>query len=310
MHTLPLLFAVLASSTLAPAPSAAVPAAHHGTFKPSRFSVVVEGTGDDVILIPGLSSTREVWSATAARLGRHHRVHLIQVKGFGEPAGPNASGPVLQPFVDDLAAYIRANHLHRPAVIGHSMGGLAALMLGAQAPKLPGKLMIVDSFPFIGPVFGAPDIATVTPRAEQLRSALLANAAKVTPDFAAADCHGSATAPEKVVGNMTNSVLGQCVLKHGALASDLRVVAQAMYDDMTTDMRPRLKDISAPVTMLYPQDDRLVGKAEAEELYKASYAGASDISFVRVPGSYHFVMLDQPELFAVAVDQFLGRTSN
>ena len=277
-------------------------------FQPTRFSVVVEGHGPDVILVPGLSSTRDVWAATAAHLKATHRVHLVQLKGFGEEAGPNATGPVLQPFVDELGAYIAANHLKRPAIVGHSMGGLAALMLAADKPALPGRLMIVDSFPFIGPVFGADSVAAITPRAEQLKAMVVAQAATVTPDFATpANCPATLPAPEKPAGNMTNSALGACMLKHGAMASDLRVVGQAMYDDMVTDLRPRLKDIAAPVTMLYPQDDRLVKQAEADALYAGAYAGTPRLTLKRIPGSYHFIMLDQPALFEQELDAFLAR---
>ena len=43
----------------APAATEAAP------FVPSRFSVQVQGTGPDVILIPGLTAGRDVWQATA-----------------------------------------------------------------------------------------------------------------------------------------------------------------------------------------------------------------------------------------------------
>lgn len=286
-------------------PSLAAPAPHAAA-APTRFSVVVEGRGPDVILIPGLSSTRDVWTATAERLKVNHRVHLVQLKGFGEPAGANASGPVLQPFVDDLAAYIRAAHLTKPAIVGHSMGGLAALMLGAQHPELPGRLMIVDSFAFIGPVFGAPDVATITPRATQMRAMLAGNADKMTPNFTtAADCPATLPVPATPAGNMSNSGVGACMMKHGAMASDLRVVAQAMYDDMITDVRPQLGRIAAPVTLLYPQDDRLGSDAEIRPIYEASYQGTKQLKLVRIPGSYHFIMQDQPTLFGAALDAFL-----
>ena len=286
-----------------PTPTAA--AAPTG-YQPTRFSVVVEGDGPDIIFIPGLSSTREVWSASAERLKKTHRVHLVQVRGFGEPAGPNATGPVLQPLVDDLAAYVRANRLTRPAIVGHSMGGLVTLMIGTQHPALPGKLMVVDAFPFIGPVFGAPDIATVIPRARQMRTMILAQADKVTPDFATrADCPATLPAPASIVGNMSNSGQGACVMRHGALASDLRVVGQAMYDDMVTDVRPDLARIVAPLTMLYPQDDRLMTPADASAEYARAYVGANTATLVRIPGSYHFIMQDQPVAFAAALDAFL-----
>ncbi|HEY8592143.1 MAG TPA: alpha/beta hydrolase [Sphingomicrobium sp.] len=308
MRLCALMLCALAASTLdwsAPA-HAAAKAAAASQFAPSRFSVVVEGKGPHVIFIPGLSSTRDVWAASVQALKSKYRLHLVQLKGFGEEAGPNASGPVLKPFVEELAAYIEANKLKSPAIVGHSMGGLAALMLAAEHPRAAGKLMIVDAFPFIGPVFGAPDVATITPRAEQMRSMVLAQAAKVTPAFGKpADCPATLPAPARIVGNMTNSAVGACIMKHGATASDMRVVAQAMYDDMLTDMRPRLKDIAVPVTMLYPQDDRLVTKEEADKLYAESYAGTPKLKLVRIPGSYHFIMQDQPALFEEQLKAFL-----
>ena len=296
---------LLAAAALPATGGLAAPAAPVAATAPARFSVTVVGEGPDVVFIPGLSSTRDVWTASVDQIARSHRVHLVQLKGFGEPAGPNASGPVLKPFVDELAAYVRGLP-GKPAIVGHSMGGLAALMLAADHPGSVGKLLIVDSFPFIGPVFGAADVAAITPRAEQMRTMILGQADKVTPDFKTrADCPETLPKPDKPVGNMTNSAAGACLMKHGALASDLRVVAQAMYDDMVTDMRPRLKDIAVPVTVLYPQDDRLLPVAQADKMYAESYSGTPKLTLVRVPGSYHFIMQDQPERFRAELDKFL-----
>lgn len=298
------LFALLLAAAALPA-TAATAAPASTTAAPTRFSVTVTGSGPDVIFIPGLSSTRDVWAASVKDLGASHRVHLVQLKGFGEPAGPNASGSVLEPFVDELAAYVRSLP-GKPAIVGHSMGGLAALMLAADHPKAVGKLMIVDAFPFIGPVFGASDVAAITPRAEQMRAMVLGQAGKITPDFTLRpDCPQTLPAPAAPIGNMANSGAGACMIKHGAMTSDLRVVAQAMYDDMVTDMRPRLKDIAVPVTVLYPQDDRLLPAAQADKAYADSYAGTPRLTLVRVTGSYHFIMQDQPARFRAELERFL-----
>ena len=132
--------------------------------------MVTVGTGPDVILVPGLSSPRAVWTATAERLKATHRVHLVQLKGFGEPAGANASGPVLQPFVDELAAYISDNRLDRPAVIGHSMGGLAIMMVEIDHPGVTGKLMVVDALlPFTALVRSAASVDSLRPQDEGFR---------------------------------------------------------------------------------------------------------------------------------------------
>ena len=55
--------------------------------------------------------------------------------------------------VADLHALIAKEKIAGAAVVGHSMGGLAALMLAEAHPGDAGKLMIVDSLPFIGTLF-------------------------------------------------------------------------------------------------------------------------------------------------------------
>jgi pimeloyl-ACP methyl ester carboxylesterase len=186
------------------------------------------------------------------------------------------------------------------------MGGLAALMLAADHPGLAGRVMVVDAMPFIGTIFGADSVEALRPRAERMRAMLLTQAAKVNPDFSlTADCPDTLPAPAVPAGNMTNSGPGACLARHGARVSDLRVVAQAMYDDMVTDVTPRLSAIKVPVTMLYPQDERLLTAPAAAKLYGEAYATLPGVRLVRIPGSYHFIMQDQPRAFADALDSFL-----
>ena len=123
-----------------------------------RITVTVRGQGPDVVLIPGLASSSAVWKATATRFEGRCRLHIVQVAGFaGSLPRANAQGPVLQPTVDAIDAYITTNKLKKPKVIGHSLGGLMGIMLAVQHPEDVGGLMIVDSLPFFGVLFGAQD---------------------------------------------------------------------------------------------------------------------------------------------------------
>ena len=117
---------------------AQTPAVAAAPFVSDRLSVQVVGQGPDVILIPGLASSREVWRATADRLKATHRVHLVQLAGFAGEAWTHGDGAFVQPEVEELARYIREAGLNRPAVIGHSMGGLSGLLLAQQQPGLVG----------------------------------------------------------------------------------------------------------------------------------------------------------------------------
>jgi pimeloyl-ACP methyl ester carboxylesterase len=283
----------LAALALAPA-AVALPAASHAAEAPARFSVTVEGSGADVIMIPGLMSPRSVWDDAVASLGGRYRVHLIQIGGFaGEPAGANAEGPLLEPIADALAAYIEDNRIERPAVVGHSMGGLLGLMLAERHPELVGKLLIVDSLPFYSMLMSPTATpASVEPQAAAFRDGL---AGMSDEAFAAqqAASYRSLVATEAA----------RPALIDQSAKSDRKVAARAVYEVMTTDMRPKLAGIATPITVLYATNayatDALVGPLFG------SFEAAAHARVMPIADSYHFIMIDQPEAFAAALKAFL-----
>jgi pimeloyl-ACP methyl ester carboxylesterase len=272
------------------------------TAAPTRFSIVIQGVapdnGTDVILIPGLSSSRDVYAAEAKLLTANYRVHLIQIAGFaGDPAGPNATGPILAPVVEQLHQYIVINKLQQPAIIGHSLGGLLGLMLADAHPEDVGKLLIVDSLPFSALAF-APEatVDVVTPQAADMRNQMIAASSDV---FAA-------------MANQTASYLvlnpdARKLVAASSIASDRTVMANAMYEDLVTDVRPRLATIKTPTTLLYPFDAAAVGpdSTKIDTVYTNAYATMPNIHLVRIDDSRHFIMYDQPVAFDKAVQAFL-----
>ncbi|MGD0629454.1 MAG: alpha/beta hydrolase [Terracidiphilus sp.] len=267
----------------------------------ARFSVIVEGASagkaPDVILLPGLASSREVFAAEARLLAPSYRLHRIQIAGFaGEPAGPNANGPMLGPVVEELHRYIVENHIEHAAVIAHSMGGLMGLMLADAHPEDVGKLLIVDALPFYGVVI-SPDatVDSLRPQAKAMHDGLLAMG----------DEQFAATA-KMMAGYMVISPTGQKIVTAGSIASDRRVYANALAEDMGTDMRPRIASIKTPVTVLYPYSATQGDQAKVDTLYKSAYAPMPNVNLQRIDDSMHFIMLDQPEAFHRAVMSFLG----
>lgn len=262
----------------------------------NRITVTVRGQGPDVILIPGLACSSAVWDATAKHLGGHYRLHVVQVAGFaGSPARANAEGPIIQPTVEALDAYIKTNQLKSPKVIGHSLGGLMGMMLAVQHSNDVGKLMVVDSLPFFSALFGAKNAETAKPQAAAMRDTIL----NETQD-------AYAQGERDFLPALVKSSEGRKLAIQWAIASDKSVVARAMYEDTTTDLRPKLREIKIPVTILYPCDPSTGMPQDAvDNLYEENFAAMPNKTMARIDGSYHFIMLDQPELFAVQVDAFL-----
>ncbi len=261
-----------------------------------RITVTVRGAGPDVVLIPGLGCSNAVWDATATRLEGRCRLHIVQVAGFaGAPPRANAQGPVIQPTVDALDAYIKTNKLKAPKVIGHSLGGLMGMMLAVQHPEDAGKLMIVDSLPFFPVLFGTTDAASAVPQAAEMRDSILNETQEAY-----------AQGEGEFLRVLVKSPEGLKAATKWAVASDKSVVARAMYEDMTTDLRAKLKEITAPVTMLYPWDSSTgLPKEAVDGLYRENFASLTNKTLVRIDNSYHFIMLDQPEAFGAQVDAFL-----
>jgi pimeloyl-ACP methyl ester carboxylesterase len=78
-----------------------------------------------------------------------------------------------------------------------------------------------------------------------------------------------------------------------------------MYEDLTTDMRPELAQIRAPVTVVYAWNQTFPRKEPAALFFGRQYTGLPAIKVLEVGESAHFVMLDQPAAFQAAVTEFL-----
>jgi len=284
-----LILAACAASTLNwTAPAQAAPAA--GEQRLSRITIRSVGEGGaPVIFIPGLASPASVFDAAAAKIQKGNRMIFVQVNGFAGSA-PSAAplDNLILGAVDELAAWMASNHLAKAAVVGHSMGGLMALMLAKRHPEASSRLLIVDALPFYGMLFGpqaTPE--AIRPMVEQMRAGLV-----------------SGKAPVQVPPHMTNNDANRAKILEWLKSSDLETVGEALVEDATTDVRPDLPSIAIPVTVLYavatPES-----KAMADAIYATAYKGLPNYKLNPIAGSEHFIMLDQPAEFDNALKYFL-----
>lgn len=267
-------------------------------FTSDRISVITQGSGPDLILIPGLVSHRSVWDSVAVMLDDRYRLHLVQLNGFaGLPAAGNAEGPVSAPAAEEIARYISETKLAKPAVIGHSMGGTIGLMLAARHPDLVGRLMVVDMPPFMGEMFGPPGTTSDSVRriADSLRAGMLA----ATRD-------SFVTTLGQMIATMTRKEGLRPGLVESVRGSDQRTAANAMHELIVTDLRPELPRITAPVVVLYVMPPNVpLTPAQFDALMQRSYAGVPSVRLVKVEDSFHFIQFDQPARVVAEVDALM-----
>lgn len=267
-------------------------------FRSPRITVTARGTGPDVVLIPGLASTAEVWGGLATQLESRRRLHLVSVRGFGDLAAQaNADGSVMPGVANEVRRYMAEQGLDRPAIIGHSMGGQVGIRVAADAGARVGRVMTVDSSPFFA--------ALISPGATAGEVEPIAQLAYQAIQFLGDDAlrtRGRSMGLE--LGGATDAVFGSM----GWQGGDRHVLAQALYEVMTVDLRRRLPDITAPVTVVYGwSSDQNSPRARADSLFRGAYARLRrPATFERIEGAEHMVMIDQPTRFMAAVDRFLA----
>ncbi len=207
---------------------------------PTSFRVQVTGQGRPMILIPGLMSSGDTWTSTVARYQGRFRCHVLTLAGF---AGvPPITQPLLATVRTELVAYIRAQRLGRPVIVGHSLGGTLALALAADHPDLAGSLVIVDSLPFLA---GAQLRAKTLDDARAGIAAMRAYMANQTPEqFQAYIQAGTATE------YMVTGASDHDRIKAWGLGSDQRTAADALADLMSIDVRQDAAKIASPTLVL------------------------------------------------------------
>jgi pimeloyl-ACP methyl ester carboxylesterase len=198
---------------------------------------------------------------------------------------------------EEIARYIAAAKLAKPAVIGHSMGGSIGLMLAARHPNAISKLMVVDMPPFLGAMFGPP--GTTSESIKQVADAVVA-------PMMITDSAARRQQVEAVVTSMINTVAMRPIAIEDMLRSDQDITARAFRELIVTDLSPELSKITVPTTVVYvtPKGGPLTD-AQIDAFYKAAYAPLSGAVVKRIPDSAHFIMWDQPARFQSEVSAFL-----
>lgn len=268
---------------------------------PERFrdlSVEVVGEGRPVLMIPGLNSGADTWRETCEALQAERiQCHLVQLPGFaGLPA--TEDDEFLPAMRDRLLAYIDAKGL-KPAVVGHSLGGVLALQMAIEEPDALGPLVIVDSLPYMAAVTNpaaTPD--SVRPMAEAMRTQMRSS-----------DDATYAKNAEAAVRNMTHDAQRTELLKTWGRQSDRAVTSQAMYDMMVTDLRPQLGAVKSPTLVLgawaayKPYGATMESTAN---IFRSQFAKLDGVRVEMSEGGYHFLMWDDPQWLRSNIRDFLA----
>jgi len=112
---------------------------------PVELAVSDTGSGEPVVVLHGLFGSKRNWATIASRLAGGRRVLTADLRNHGEsPWDQRHDYPAL---AADIARLIETHVGGPAAVLGHSMGGKAAMLVALERPELVSRLVVVDIAP-------------------------------------------------------------------------------------------------------------------------------------------------------------------
>jgi pimeloyl-ACP methyl ester carboxylesterase len=262
------------------------------------FQAKVTGHGRPMILIPGLNCPGDVWDGTVAHYKENYELHVLSLAGF---AGvPRVPGPFLATMRDGIAQYIREQKLDHPIVVGHSLGGYLALDLAAHYPDLPGRLIIVDSYPMLAGV-ADPDMTTDKARqtGAQMRT-MLERQSQDTYDRVTKS--GIQTRAMVTKDSDLERVIGW------SLKSDRSASIDALCELYSADLRDDVAKIKTPTLVMGAwigyKEYGVTHEAVDANLH-AQYSKLSGAQIAITDTARHFIMWDDPSWMFAQMDGFL-----
>jgi pimeloyl-ACP methyl ester carboxylesterase len=120
---------------------------HEGNVQANGISIHYHRTGSNnkssILLLHGVTDSGLCWSRVAHDLEDSYDVIMTDARGHGH-SDASATAFSLALLAEDAAAVIRALHLEKPFVFGHSMGAITAATLSAAYPDLVRAVVLED----------------------------------------------------------------------------------------------------------------------------------------------------------------------
>lgn len=263
-----------------------------------RAEIIHSGKKDAqaIVFLPGLASHGSVWQPWVDKYVETHSVYVLTASGFAGVASYQSDAAFLLSAVQEVIGALKKDRVKKATIVGHSIGGLMALMIANEAPDITERLLVVDSLPYLGGLF----MPSLSPDAVEKQATLIAHQMASMPR--------SAFDEQQKYGLRIQSKTAAFLpkLERWSKASDQQTIAKAFKEALSTDYRPNLSTIKAPVAVLVAHSaEAPLSREQIFSLYQSQYENLANKKIQVIDDSYHFIMIDQPADFSVALTSIL-----
>lgn len=246
------------------------------------------GNKPELVLLHGFSDDGLCWSPIAEAISSDYDVIMLDARGHGRSEAP-PSGYSHDAHAADVAGVITGLNLHKPRLMGHSMGAITALTLASLYPDLPSRIVLEDPPPFWAP----PAQTSEQVERRKMMGNWIIDLKRKTRDEMIEDCRKlSPTWPEAERGPWADS----------KIRLSLHVLNG--FGEAGVDLQTVVRNIVCP-SLLIRSDVSLGGitsEQNAEDLKRI----VPHLQVAHIAGAGHNIRRDQPERFLKIVREFLS----
>ena len=260
------------------------------------------GSGKPLVMLHGWGMHGGIWGGAVEQLAQRHRVHCVDLPGYGYSTSPSPRGRggersegagALDAIVSVLSA-----HFDEPVTVcGWSLGGQVALRWAQLAPYQVSKLVLVATTPRFVQGDGW-DCAMAEETLCEFSAALLENYALTLKRFIALQVRGSEHERE-LLADMRRLLFSRGEPDQAALQAGLEILRN-------TDLRGHLGKIMQAALVVAGEHDMLTPPAASA--YLAQHL--PNARLVNIKGAAHVPFLSHREDFVVELNGFMKVKNN
>jgi pimeloyl-ACP methyl ester carboxylesterase len=241
--------------------------------------VEIEGRGEnEMVLIHGLGGNADIWDDCLPYLKGSFQVFTFELAGHGRTQ-PIAD-PTIAKEARRLREFLQENDIVYPTLVGHALGGMIALEYTIDYPADVSRLIVLDSAPM--QLAGSEQKAAVGRElATNYDEYVFHRFSNMTPD-------------QEVTARIVDT----------ALRTDSATFISLLMSSFDFDVSDQLNSMPVPMLiigseLMFPSDDD-----SRHLLEHYGWGKARSLSFKRMGGTGHFMMLEQPVYLSSVVMTF------
>lgn len=257
---------------------------NHSVCRANGIDIHYQRTGGDkpsIVMLHGLIGSGACWAPVARMLERELDVVMPDARGHGASSAPQG-GYRYEELASDVVGLMDSLGLHRPVLLGHSMGGMTAGVVASRAAGRLRALVLID-----------PTFLSIERQREVYASDVVEQHRRLL-NLQKSELIAQARARSPHRSMELIALQAEARLKTSLRAFDVLTPPNPAYDDIV-----RAFDI--PTLLIIGDSSPVVSLEMAEQLFRLN----PRIRIEQVRGAGHGLPFDQPERLGALVASFV-----